>query len=141
MIKLKDQKKNRKENEIFYYIRQSKNAKLNWRYVILWCCNFLIFKSCNFTKFLILKNFVKLQHQLTYSPCIRDRKFSPTFFQSQPNSFSCHSIYVKEWHKTEFGWLWKNVGENFPSQLHGLYVKKPKLFFDLFCFPVAFSIF
>ena len=96
MIKLKDQKKNRKENEIFYYIRQSKNAKLNWRYVILWCCNFLIFKSCNFTKFLILKNFVKLQHQLTYSPCIRDRKFSPTFFQSQPNSFSCHSIYVKD---------------------------------------------
>ena len=27
-----------------------------------------------------------------------------------------------EWHEKEFGWLWKNVGEHFPSLLHGLYV-------------------
>ena len=27
-----------------------------------------------------------------------------------------------ERHEKEFGWLWKNVGEHFPSLLHGLYI-------------------
>ena len=29
-----------------------------------------------------------------------------------------------EWPKKDFGCLWKNVGQHFPSLLHGLYDKK-----------------
>ena len=45
---------------------------------------------------IILSRTVNGKELLTYSPCNRHGKCPPTFFQSQPNSFSCHSIYVKD---------------------------------------------